>query len=144
MELAKLIFEKRGDKGKEDLAETLITLGEISLESENFESAISDIKQGLEIQKSLYDKFSRKIAETYYKCGMALSTNSQIDEAIENFVFSLEYINNRIELLEKDKVNNEDELKEIKSLVPEIEEKILDMKNYKEEVCFYILIKFRN
>lgn len=136
--MAKKIYQKQGENGKRYLAETLIVLGEISLESENFSAAIEDIKQGLEIQKAFYEKDSRKIAETYYKLGIAYSTDSQIDEAIESFNGSLEYLKNRIENIEKisnGKDEIEEEINEIKSLIPDIEEKIADMKTYKDEVC---------
>ncbi|CAH0563470.1 unnamed protein product [Brassicogethes aeneus] len=136
LELAKKIFEAKGDDGKKSLAETFIILGEISLESENFESAVSDIKQGLDMQKSLYGSDSRTVAETLYKLGIAYSTNTQIEEAVDCFNDSLSYLKNRINVLEKSedkKDSTDDEVKEIKDLIPEILEKIADMKNYKEE-----------
>lgn len=136
--MAKKIYSRQGEDGKRQLAETLIVLGEISLESENFSSAIEDIKQGLEIQKTLYDKDSRKIAETYYKLGVAYSTDSQIDEAIDNFNSSVECLKNReasLDRIEDKKDDVEQEIKEIRSLIPDIKEKITDMKTYKNEVC---------
>lgn len=138
LELAKKIYQKRGDDGKKNLAEALVILGEVSLESENFESAINDIKEGLRMQKELFPDDSRTVAETYYKLGVAYSTNTQIDEAIESFQGSLKYLQNRISHLEKvedKKEGVEEEIEEIKGLVPDIEEKIADMKSYKDEVC---------
>ncbi|KAL3274459.1 hypothetical protein HHI36_015845 [Cryptolaemus montrouzieri] len=134
LELAKKIFEKKGSTGKKQLAETLTALGEISLESENFEAAISDMKDGLAIQQEIYSKDSRKVAETCYNLGVAFSTNSQLDEAIEAFNKSLEYLKTRIDVLEK-QGDGEEEIKEIKELIPELLEKIADIKGYKEEVC---------
>ncbi|XP_050506639.1 protein HGV2 isoform X2 [Diabrotica virgifera virgifera] len=136
LELAKKIFQKQGTAAKKNLAETLIVLGEVSLESENFESAVNDITEGLKIQKDIFAKDSRTVAETYYKLGVAYSTNTQIDEAINSFNSSLEYLNNRIAHLEsvedkKDEVD--EEIKEIKSLIPDIQEKVTDMKTYKDE-----------
>ncbi|KAG5876629.1 hypothetical protein JTB14_005045 [Gonioctena quinquepunctata] len=136
LELAKKIFEKLGNDGKKNLGETLTVLGEISLESENFEAAINDIKQGLEIQTELFEKDSRTVAETYYKLGVAYATNSQIKEAVQSFTSSLEYLQNRMENLKKveDKKDGvEDEIKEIKNLIPDIEEKVAEMKSYKDE-----------
>lgn len=136
LELAKKIFQKQGDAAKKNLAETLTVLGEVSLESENFDSAVNDINEGLQIQKELFEKDSRTVAETYYKLGIAYSTTTQIDSAINSFNNSLEYLNNRISTLEKLEDKNkevEDEIKEIKNLIPEIEEKVADMKTYKDE-----------
>ncbi|KAL1489181.1 hypothetical protein ABEB36_014119 [Hypothenemus hampei] len=135
-ELAKKIFEREQDR--KGVAETLVVLGEISLESGNFEDAITDTKKALDIQKELFRSDSRAIAETYYKLGVAYSTNSQIDEAIECFNTSLEYLRNRINALEEMKDISEDdqyELEEIKGLLPDIEEKIADMQESKREVC---------
>ncbi|CAH1112667.1 unnamed protein product [Psylliodes chrysocephalus] len=136
LELAKKIFQKQGSSAKKCLADTLTVLGEVSLESENFESAINDINEGLAIQKDIFAKDSRTVAETYYKLGIAYSTNSQIEEAVKSFDSSLEYLKNRIAHLEKqdDKKDEiEEEIKEIKSLIPDIQEKITDMKTYKDE-----------
>lgn len=135
LELAKLIYENRGDKGKDKLAETLIVLGEVSLESENFSSAVDDIKKGLEILKSIPETDVRILAETHYKLGIALSTNSQIDEAIESFNDSMEILKKRIkELKEEDEEKNKEEIEQMQGLLPEIVEKIADMKSSMEEV----------
>lgn len=138
LELAKIIFTERGEEAKPDLAETLITLGEVSLESENFESAVNDIREGLDIQKVLYDDTDRTLAETHYKLGMALSMNNKLDEATENFNRSIQLLKNRIEKLKGTSRNIEKkEVDEMRQLIPEIEEKIVDLRNYNEEVrCF--------
>lgn len=138
LELAKIIFTKRGAAARSDLAETLIALGEVSLESESFESAVNDIREGLEIQKILYDDTDRALAETHYKLGMALSMNNKMDEAIENFNRSIQLLKNRIDKLnEGEKDIDKKEVDEMMQLIPEIEEKIVDMRNYNEEVrCF--------
>ena len=46
-------------------ADAYIKLGEISLESEQYETAIADIRSCLEIQQELLDPSDRAIAETY-------------------------------------------------------------------------------
>lgn len=139
LELAKIILGRRGDAGKEDYADCLITLGEVSLESENFDSAIADIKAGVELQKSIFteSKDMRKLAESYYKLGMALAANNKPDEGIENYQKTLEILKERmkvLEELEEPGSSDLDEIKEMKDLIPEMEEKIEDLKIYKEEV----------
>lgn len=142
LELAKKIYQRHGPAGRKNYAETLIVLGEISLENDNFEAAITDIKEGLQIQKELFGKDNRTVAESLYKLGIACSANSQIDEAIQSFNESIEYLKNRIsylETLEDNKDESEDEIKEIKNLLPDIEEKITDMKTYKDETLKKII-----
>lgn len=138
LELAKIIFENRGESGRRSLADTLVVLGEVSLESENFEAAIADIKRGLEILLELKEPNKRLLAETHYKLGIALSTNADMDEAVEQFNASLDLLKARItELEEEKKHENETEIKQMKELIPEIEEKIADTKNFKEEVMSF-------
>lgn len=134
LELAKSIFRERGEQGKKLLAETFTALGEISLESGNYPSAIDDITEGLNIQKTLFGNDNRTVAETYYKLGGAFATNGQVKEAIESFQSSINYLQNKLENLNKDKDNNKEEIDELNSLIPEVEEKIADMKNMKDEV----------
>lgn len=135
LELAKIIFENRGESGQRSLADTLVLLGEVSLESENFGAAIADIKRGLDILLELQEPNKRLLAETHYKLGIALSTNGDMDEAVEQFNASLDLLKARITELEEEKKNeNETEIKQMKELIPEIEEKIADTKNFKEEV----------
>lgn len=139
LELAKLIFEQRGAAGRKGLSETLILLGDVSLESENFENAVTDIKAGLAIQKEMFKPDNRTLAESYYKLGIALATNNQIDEAVENYNASLEVLNKRLDKLKEDEVNQRDEIKDIESLIPDIQEKIADMKSFKEEATSKLL-----
>lgn len=143
LEVAKKIFTARGDSAKELLSQTLILLGEVSMESENFDEAVNDIKAGLEIQENLYEKTSRKLAETQYKLGMAHSTVSGFDDAIKLFEDSIATLGARIDLLkEKDDESNKKEIQEIEELIPEIKEKICDMKNVKNEVRFSIFYSY--
>lgn len=137
--MAKQIFQKRGDSGKEDYADCLITLGEVSMENENFESAIADIRAGLEIQKEIYTegKDMRKLAHSHYMLGMALCADCKSAESMTSYETTLRIMKERLALLEaieKPGASDEQEITEIKSLIPEVEEKITDLQNYIEEV----------
>lgn len=134
MELAKKIFQKRGDKGKRSYAETLTTLGEISLESENYAAAINDFKEALDIEVDICPGDSRKVAETYYNLGVSYASNSCYKEGITNFQKSIGYLEKRIRNLESNEENLE-EVQEMKDLIPEIYEKIRDLKSFTDEVC---------
>lgn len=109
------------------------------MESENFESAINDIKEGLEIQKKIFDHDNRRLAETHYKLGIALAAHSQLEDAVESFQKSHAILTDRVVALEKDVTKNADELKELKILLPDIHEKIVDTKNLEKDVrCIYL------
>merc|ERR1712034_131210 len=90
LELAKVVYTKQietgdGDKTllEERLCSSILALGEVSLENENYSQAVDDIKLCLEKQKNL-PKDSRLVAETHYQLGVAQGFNAQYDEAVES------------------------------------------------------------
>merc|ERR1739845_266567 len=80
LELAKVAFTtKLKDIKEEDkkalemkICETLLLLGEVSLENETYEQAVNDITECLNKRKVLHPADSRRIAETQYQLGVAL------------------------------------------------------------------------
>ncbi|XP_017772260.1 PREDICTED: protein HGV2 [Nicrophorus vespilloides] len=140
LEMAKIILERRGEEGRLDYAECLVALGEVSMEGENFESAIADITAALEIQQERYteSKDKRHLAETYYKLGMALSANNNIQESINNYRKTVELLKNRMAVLEAIEIpgtSDANEIKDITNLLPDLDEKITDLCNYQTEAA---------
>merc|ERR1712192_4795 len=90
LELAKVVYTKQietveGDKTllEERLCSSILALGEVSLENENYSQAVEDIKLCLEKQKNL-PKDSRLVAESHYQLGVAQGFNAQYDEAVDS------------------------------------------------------------
>ncbi|CAB3229825.1 unnamed protein product [Arctia plantaginis] len=132
------------------LAEVLLALGEVALESETYDKAVSDMQSCLDIQKELYRSDDRRIAETHYQIGLANSLASNFEDAITHFKNAANILETRIKTLENPTTVSEDatvkkyttadpfysvegEIKELKELLPEIQEKIQDMMDYKAE-----------
>ncbi|CAH0773609.1 unnamed protein product [Bemisia tabaci] len=142
LELAKTIYERQ--KSDEKLADTLLKLGEVSLETENYEQAIEDMSKSLDLQQKILSADDRGVAETYFQLGVACSLANFHDRSISYFKKAKEVLQLRIKNLkgktepdEKDKVNAfyslDGEIKEIESIIPEIDEKIADMEDFKAE-----------
>ncbi|KAK9474498.1 SHNi-TPR-domain-containing protein [Dipodascopsis tothii] len=80
LDLARTLFEKRvtdetGDAAaatNAQLAEVYDILGEVSLESENFEQAAQDLRRALEIKQGLHAESSALVTEAHYKLSLAL------------------------------------------------------------------------
>jgi len=153
LELAKVAYTTKLTCATEDekkvvdvkVCETLLLLGEVSLESENYEQAVTDITDCLAKRKVLHAEDSRRIAETHYHLGVALGHFNKFDEAITSLENSIAVLKQRVENL-KAKTESKDESKaddafytreaeitEIESLIPEIQEKIQDTKDMKEQ-----------
>merc|ERR1711915_806778 len=140
LELAKVVYSKQleageGDKAhlEERLCSTMLALGEVSIENENYKQAVDDIQDCLKKQANL-PKDARIVAETYYQLGVAQGFNAQHDEAVESLKSAINIIQERIKNMEKTETEEaKKEVTELKALVPEIEEKINDTKDMKKE-----------
>lgn len=159
LELAKSIFQKQleseGEAGEKQnslkLADVHLKLGEVAVESENYTTAVEDMKACLALQRKHLDEDDRRIAETLYTMGTAFSLANEFDSAIEQYKLAVEQIKLRIAVLEKkksepaapateDKGASDDpfytvqgEIDELKALLPDIVEKVSDMQDFKKE-----------
>ncbi|KAK7100670.1 hypothetical protein V1264_023581 [Littorina saxatilis] len=142
LELSKVIYSKEENKESQlKAAESSLKLGEVSLETEQYEQAINDLEACLKIQKEHLDSFDRAVAETHYQLGLAYHMNKQFEKAVENFKAAVNCLETKIEKLQiivKEKPPKEQsqwvdpaesaekEIKEIETILPEIKEKITD------------------
>eukprot|EP00092_Neocalanus_flemingeri_P006186 GFUD01006658.1.p1 GENE.GFUD01006658.1~~GFUD01006658.1.p1 ORF type:complete len:447 (+),score=151.30 GFUD01006658.1:58-1341(+) len=158
LELAKMVFteqlegEKKGSITPEvkttiekKLCETFLTLGEVSLENENYVQAVEDLSLCLDRQKASLPSDSRSIAETHYQLGVALGFHMKFEEAVVSLEAAIAVLDSRITNLKgktespdetkKDNIfhTREKEIAEIESLIPEIKEKITDTNEMKDE-----------
>jgi len=141
LELAKIVYTKLVTDAKDDdklallekLCCALCALGEVSIESENYKQAIEDFQACLKKQAE-FPKDSRCRAETHYQLGVALGYDAQFDEAVTSLKCAISIIQERITLQEKEESEEaKKEVTELKTLVPEIEEKIKDTEDMKKE-----------
>merc|ERR1712002_618470 len=149
LELAKIIYTKQletaENKAKKEIEEKLcraiLTLGEISIENENYSQAVDDIKMCLKKQED-FSKDSRLVAETHYQLGVAQGFNSHYDDAVGSLNSAIQIIKERVkninELVKKETGELQasiykKEIEELEALIPEIEEKIADTKDMKKE-----------
>ncbi|XP_026330073.1 histone-binding protein N1/N2-like isoform X2 [Hyposmocoma kahamanoa] len=157
LDLSRNILARRaaqgGDAARALLADVHLALGEVALESETYDKAVLDMQSCLEIQKELYRSDDRRIAETHYQIGLANSLASNFEDAITHFKNAANILESRIRTLENPTAASldatvkkfttadpfysiESEIKELKELLPEIQEKIQDMMDYKAELNF--------
>merc|ERR1712127_920216 len=150
LELSKNIYKKQVETNpaaKPKLADALIRLAEVAIESENYTSAIEDLLSCLEIQTSSFPSDSRSLAETRYQLGVAYTFTTDFQEAIRNFKAAAAIIKTRIENLKhpKEKAASkeephvfytvEGEIEELESLLPDITEKIADTIDLEKEAA---------
>lgn len=99
-ELARSIYDKGKDQDDEvklKLADTYIALGDVSLETEKFDQAITDYCAGLALKTELLPISSRQIAEAHYKLSMVLDlTSGRLSEAIAHAEKALNSVSTRI------------------------------------------------
>merc|ERR1719402_329955 len=143
LELAKNIYSKMTSNPAEatsqaenirKLCDTLLALGEVSIENENYSQAVEDLNSCLEKRKDKLPKEMREIAETQYQLGVALGYHSQHEEAVRYFNDAIKVLNKMLDTLKADTFNARvGEIDELEKLIPEIREKIQDTIDSKEE-----------
>ncbi|KAK2463620.1 hypothetical protein APHAL10511_004371 [Amanita phalloides] len=103
LELARAIYETQIDNDdhiKLKLADAFIALGDVSLETEKFDQAITDYSAGLKLKEELLPISSRHIAEAHYKLSMVLDlTPGRLSDAITHAKKARESVVSRIALL---------------------------------------------
>jgi len=143
-ELAKLVYTKNFDNDltfkNKRIAECLMKLGEISIEQEIYEQAITDISESIRIQEEQKEeeRDERMLAESFYQLALAQQFNNMFKEANETYQKSINIMQLRIEklkgkltLINKDEVDSEaerntinDEIAELEALLPEMMSKL--------------------
>merc|ERR1739848_21971 len=158
LELAKSIFSKHADsleaadpvrlELESKLSETYQTLGEVSIENENYPQAIEDLTMCLRRRQDLLPEDNRSVAETHYQLGVALGFNTQFDEAVNALHDAISVLEKRVTNLKEKKESRDPstkdapaidddtrkkEIAELEGLIPEIREKIADTKDMQQE-----------
>merc|ERR1712114_28269 len=114
------------------LCDTLLSLGEVSIENENYSQAVEDITSCLEKRKDKLPHEVRQMAEVQYQLGVALAYHSQFDEAVKYFNDAVKVITDLLSVVKADPIRAS-EVEELEKIIPEIQEKIQDTIDSKEE-----------
>lgn len=155
LDVARVIFDKQGETPEvvKKRAQIRLSLGEVCMESEDYEGAINEFKQCLEMQESVLEKDDRSLAETHYQLGLVYSLSDNFDSAVSHFTAAVDVIQLKIKNLEarvteknswskerrdKDLAESKDvfyteegEIEDLQQLLPDIQLKIVDMKEMK-------------
>ncbi|KAJ2452104.1 hypothetical protein EV183_003151 [Coemansia sp. RSA 2336] len=100
LDLARVIQEKATDtKAQLKYAETLMLLGDVSMESENFAQAVKDFAAALEVKKRHLKEDDRELAEIFYKVALAYEYNQENGKALELMSDVQRILNNRLAIL---------------------------------------------
>ena len=81
------------------ISDTFQTLGELSIENENYPQAIEDLNTCLKRRQIMMPEDSRCIAETHYQLGVAQGFNLEFDEAVKSLEGAIHVLQGRVEKL---------------------------------------------
>ncbi|KAF8757939.1 SHNi-TPR [Rhizoctonia solani] len=107
LDLARTIYDKQeGDDMKLKLAETYMSLGDVSMETEKFEQAISDYTSGLAIKTQLLPFYSRQVCEAHYRLALVLDlTPNKMSESIRHIEQAISSLQARVTVI-KDRLES--------------------------------------
>ncbi|KAJ3125100.1 hypothetical protein HK098_000592 [Nowakowskiella sp. JEL0407] len=145
LDLTRTILEKMdGEENQKMLAETYLTLGDISLELEQWSRAVLDYSDAVKLKSKLFPPSNRQLSESYFKLALAYEFTEEYDKALENLKLTSLVLQNRVSILRDDVRHTtdpekmrelEDEIKEImEGMVPELDEKIKDLELIRDQV----------
>ncbi|KAK9461208.1 uncharacterized protein V1516DRAFT_345136 [Lipomyces oligophaga] len=109
LDLSRTMFERQikaipeeaaaqAESVKKTVADIYDILGEISLESENFNQALRDLQSSLDLKEKLYPSYSTFISEAYFKLSLALEFIPEDPKARAN---AAEYVQKSIDSLQE-------------------------------------------
>ncbi|XP_063854874.1 nuclear autoantigenic sperm protein-like, partial [Scylla paramamosain] len=155
LDVARVIFDKQEETPEvvKKRAQIRLSLGEVCMESEDYEGAINEFKQCLQMQESVLEKDDRSLAERHYQLGLVYSLSDNFDSAVSHFTAAVDVIQLKIKNLQarvteknswskerrdKDLAESKDvfyteegEIEDLQQLLPDIQLKIVDMKEMK-------------
>ncbi|KAG8904553.1 hypothetical protein FRC01_008683, partial [Tulasnella sp. 417] len=101
LDLARALYAKAdGDEAQLKLADTYMSLGDVSLETEKFDQALSDYSSGLTLKEKLLPFHSRQVAEAHYRLSLAMDlTPGKLSGAVGHAEKALKSVDERLALL---------------------------------------------
>ncbi|KAI0216936.1 hypothetical protein L0F63_004526, partial [Massospora cicadina] len=112
-------------KIRHKLGEVLLALGDLSLESENFQQAIVDYQQAVKVKQQCLEPHDRRIAEAIYKLAVAYEYLPDRSQAKAHLVSVTEVLEAHIASL--DAQTHASEINEVKDLLHEIKLKLEEL-----------------
>ncbi|KAI3649022.1 hypothetical protein MP228_006876 [Amoeboaphelidium protococcarum] len=140
LETSRLIYEKlvSGLRPNDDsphllqLADIYNALGDLGTEMENFEAALADYDKSYGIKKTLSqsnDSFLRELSELHFRKAIVCELKNDFKSAIAEMDQSKSILNS---FINTKKASGED-VSEVESLLPELDEKLADLKSQSEQ-----------
>lgn len=142
LDIARLIFSKQDDAKLQE-AEALQEMGDLSMESENFSNAVSDYRKASDILDAINASL-RERASLYFKIGIALEfegsdlpaakvsyqkAKSMLEELVATEEQKVKGEDEKSPVSKKELEGDEDDLIELKSLIAEVEAKMIELDN---------------
>ncbi|KAF9278854.1 hypothetical protein BGZ68_008310, partial [Mortierella alpina] len=145
LDLARVLYHRMGtEEALLKLGDVHIALGDVSLESENFEQAVADFREAITVKEARLEPDDRQLAEAHYKLALALEYSpAESDKAQEHIYKATTVLKARIQKLNgllasgkgkaraTDATENETmmakELVELHELVGEMDQKVQDL-----------------
>ncbi|KAJ2830084.1 hypothetical protein IWW50_000490 [Coemansia erecta] len=136
LDLARVIQEKATDsKAQLKYAETLMLLGDVSMESENFAQAVKDFAAALAVKQQFLGDDNRELAEIYYKVALAYEYNQENNKALELMGDVQRILGNRLKALDgSDSAEDREETESLQEVLADVAAKIEEWKSPQKPV----------
>jgi len=129
LEVARAICDKQEPTTEwlEKKANVLVALGECMVVGENFEKALEEFNNALELQMKIFEPHNRRIAETYYHIGITHKNKDDFEKAAEGFKKAGEVLRKTMEHIgSSGDPSSAEELSNLKKIIDDVDEQVQD------------------
>lgn len=122
LDLARLLLDRHypepvaDEKIREKQSSIHLLLGDVSMETENFEQAIQEYESAVSTVDALFSSTDRRVAEAHYKYALALEYGGKKDEALNE----LDRVTSSLQRRLKELDDKDGEAKELKQLLEDL------------------------
>lgn len=99
LETARVILSGQEPLDRVSLAKVHLRLGDLSMESDQFDNALGEYEKSLQLRMDSEDKDERAIASLHYVMGMAYLFKEDVTSALKYYRLTFEYFSQRLESL---------------------------------------------
>ncbi|KAJ1939049.1 hypothetical protein FBU59_004250 [Linderina macrospora] len=136
LDVARMVQSKATDrKQRLKYADTLMLLGDVSMESENFAQAAQDFSAALEVKAQYLGDDSRELAELYYKVALAHEYNNETSKALELMQDVERILQTRLDKIRETKEESEkEEVEGLEEVLEDVRAKVEEWKVPRKKV----------
>lgn len=134
LDTARAIWEKDPQQNCDDLASVHVLLGDVALENEAFDNALTDYQHALKYQKMAnFPEDDRRTAEVYFKRVMALQFLERPEDALVEVESARDILFKKLQNLQASGDDHTSEIQDVSGILDDLKDKRVELEAQAKE-----------